>query len=199
MKMQTNSKPMPASWTPMELDLTSPNNVLSGSLLSSSLNRRTTRSSRRNRSSGSRELTSSKNDSTGGTDAAKSTRVSGFFQNFNSKSAAHALNTNSIANRMLYASWMSSRSFVEIRPVMNEMSSRNRTSHPPNLDMLYDSRRNVPKTIPEDMSAQYPSLSTRFNAKRMRCFGVMSALGVEICSSGFIDFINPSAVSTVED
>ena len=136
MKMQTNSKPMPASWIPMLLLLTSPNSVESGSLLSSRRSRRTTRSKRRNRSTGSLALTSSKNESTGGTDAAKSTSVSGFFQNSSLKSAAHALNANSHANRMLYASWISSRSFMEMRPVYQLMSSLYRTSHPPNELML---------------------------------------------------------------
>mmetsp|Transcript_5044 Transcript_5044/g.20607 ORF Transcript_5044/g.20607 Transcript_5044/m.20607 type:complete len:264 (+) Transcript_5044:953-1744(+) len=199
MKMQTNSKPMPASWIPMLLLLTSPNSVESGSLLSSRRSRRTTRRSRRNRSTGSLALTSSKNESTGGTEAAKSTSVSGFFQNSNLKSAAHALNANSHANRMLYASWMSSRSFMEMRPVYQLMSSLYRTSHPPNELMLYDSRRKVPKTMPEEMRAQYPSLSTRFSANRIRCFGVIRAFGVEICSSGSIERMRPSAADDDDD
>ena len=39
--------------------------------------------------------------------------------------------------------------------------------------MLYDSRRNVPKTIPELITAQYPSESMRRSAKRMRSRGVI--------------------------
>merc|ERR1719454_675911 len=63
---------------------------------------------------------------------------------------------------------MSSSAFMEMRPVYHEMSSRYRTSQPPNEDILYDSSRNVPKTIPEEITAQYPSESMRRSAKRIR-------------------------------
>ena len=63
---------------------------------------------------------------------------------------------------------MSSSAFMEMRPVYQLMSSRYSTSHPPNELMLYVSSRNVPNTMPLLITAQYPSLSTRRSAKRMR-------------------------------
>ena len=53
--------------------------------------------------------------------------------------------------------------------------------------------------MPEEMRAQYPSLSTRFSANRIRCFGVIRAFGVEICSSGSIERMRPSAAADDDD
>ena len=72
-----------------------------------------------------------KKESTGGMVARKSTAVTGLDQNSFLNSKAHARRQNSKKKSTLYASSISSRAFMEIRPVyQGEMSSRYSASQP---------------------------------------------------------------------
>mmetsp|Transcript_13747 Transcript_13747/g.51412 ORF Transcript_13747/g.51412 Transcript_13747/m.51412 type:complete len:209 (-) Transcript_13747:49-675(-) len=54
--------------------------------------------------------------------------------------------------------------------------------------MLYDSNKNVPNTIPDEITAQYPSESIRFSAYRIRC----RAVGAFVPSSATVRSVGSS-------
>ena len=57
-------------------------------------------------------------------------------------------------------------------PVYQGMSSRYRISQPPKLDTLYVSSKNVPNTIPLEITAHHPLASRSASANRSASFGV---------------------------
>ena len=87
---------------------------------------------------------------------ATSTMVTGLVQNFKLKSAAYARNPSSNKNNKLYASSISISDCMEMIPVYHGMSSRYRISHPPKLLTLYVSNKNVPNTMPLEITAHNP-------------------------------------------
>jgi hypothetical protein len=108
----------------------------------------------------------------GGTVLATSTTVTGFVQNFKLKSAAYARRQSSNKNNKLYASSMDVSESIEMMPVYQGMSSRYRISQPPKLDTLYVSNKNVPNTIPLEITAHHPLASKSASANRSASFGV---------------------------
>jgi hypothetical protein len=61
---------------------------------------------------------------------------------------------------------------IEMMPVYQGMSSRYRISQPPKLDTLYVSNKNVPNTIPLEITAHHPLASKSASANRSASFGV---------------------------
>ena len=103
---------------------------------------------------------------------ATSTTVTGFVQNLKLKSAAYARSASSNKNNKLYASSIDVNESIEMMPVYHGMSSRYKTSHPPRLDTLYVSNKNVPNTIPLEITAHHPLASKSANARRNASLGV---------------------------
>ena len=65
---------------------------------------------------------------------------------------------------------------METNPEYHGISSRYKTSQPPKVPILYDSRMNVPKTIPDEMTAHQPeeSRSEKASAIRWRAVSFLS-------------------------
>ena len=84
---------------------------------------------------------------------------------------------------------------METSPEYHGISSRYKTSQPPKVPMLYDSRINVPNTIPDEMTAHQPeeSRSEKASAMRWRAVSFRSP-GLKNCTP-FAGFLRRTSAS----